>query len=149
MRFPEPNTRLLMAGTQPLVRTPDPRPVAPVQIFAPPVNEAGSSLLHLLGLINRHKWKMILLVAGLTTAAGIVSLNLQPLYESTAIVRIDRHSSGGLIGLEAGQTVPVNDMDQVMATQMEIVQSDPVLRPVADKYNLLARENQLKGLSAA
>jgi len=148
MRFPESDTRLLTAGSTHL-RVSDPRPIAPVQVLAaPPVSEAGSSLMHLVDLINRHKWKMLALVVVLTAGAGIVSLNLQPLYESTAIVRIDRHSSGGVIGLEAGQTVAVNDMDQIMATQMEIVQSDPVLRPVADKYNLLARENQFRGLSA-
>lgn len=149
MKFPESNTRLIPAGS-PLVRMPDPRPIAPATLFAgPPQNEAGSSLLHLVELLNRHKWKMLALIAFLTVAAGVVSLRLKPLYESTTIVRIDRHSSGGLIGLEAGQTVPVNDMDQIMATQLEIVQSDPVLRPVAEQYHLLAEENQLKGLSPA
>ncbi|HTA43044.1 MAG TPA: polysaccharide biosynthesis tyrosine autokinase [Bryobacteraceae bacterium] len=150
MKFPESNPRLLPAGASPLLRMPEPRPLAPVPVFTgPPVNEAGSSLLHLVELINRHKWKMLAMILVLTAAAGFVSFKMQPLYESTSIVRIDRHSSVGLIGLESGQTMPVNDMDQIMATQLEIIQSDPVLRPVADKYNLLERENQFKGLSPA
>src|SRR5580658_3021301 len=149
MRFPESDTRLLEAGRGPLVRMPEARSIAPIPVFAgPPVNEAGSSLLHLVELLNRHKWKMLALVVLLTVAAGFVTSRMEPLYESTAEVRIDRHSSGGLIGLEAGQTIPISDMDQIMATQVEIVQSDPVLRPVADKFNLLDSERQLKGLSA-
>ena len=123
--------------------------IAPIPVFAgPPVNEAGSSLLHLVDLLKRHKWKMLALVVLLTGAAGVVTSRLEPLYESTTVVRIDRHSSGGVVGLEAGQTIPVTDMDQIMATQVEIVQSDPVLRPVADKFNLLDREKQFRGLSA-
>lgn len=149
MKFPEADSRLLTARPTPVVRSRDPRPIAPVQILtAPSVNEAGSSLLHLVTLIDRHKWKMIAMVLVLTAGAGVVSMNLRPLYESTAVVRIDHHSSGGLIGAEAGQTVALNDMDQIMATQLEIVESDPVLRPVAEKYNLLERENQFKGLNA-
>lgn len=149
MRFPDnEHTRLLSAGSAPVVRMPEPRAIAPVQIVsAPPPTEAGSSLLHLLGLVDRHKWKMIALVLVLTAAAGFVSWKLPPLYEATAVVRIEQHSTGGVIGLEAGQPVAMNDMDQIMATQLEIVQSDPVLRPVADKYNLLERENQFKGLT--
>src|SRR5579863_1844120 len=150
MRFPEPNPRLLGAGPAPLVRMPEPSPLAPIPVFTgSPVNEAGSSLLHLVELLKRHKWKMVALVALLTAAAGVVSSRLEPLYESTTVVRIDRQSSGGVIGLEAGQTISVSDMDQIMATQVEIVQSDPVLRPVADQFNLLAREKQFRGLSAA
>lgn len=148
MKFPESNSRLLTAGPSPLVRMPDPRSIAPVSVFTgPPVNEAGSSLLHLVELIGRHKWKMLAMVALLTVSAGVVSLRLEPLYESTSVVRIDRHSSVGLIGLESGQTMPVSDMDQIMATQVEIVESDPVLRPVAEKFHLLEREKQFKGLS--
>src|SRR5579863_2287811 len=127
MKFPESNPRFLPPGSSPLVRMPEPRPLAPVPVYpGPPVNEAGSSLLHLVELINRHKWKMLAMIVVLTAAAGFVSLKMQPLYESTSVVRIDRHSSVGLIGLESGQTMPVNDMDQIMATQLEIVQSDPV-----------------------
>jgi polysaccharide biosynthesis transport protein len=149
MRFPESDTRLVEAGHRPLVRMPEARSIASIPVFTgPPVNEAGSSLLHLVELLNRHKWKMLALVVLLTVAAGFVTSRMEPLYESTAEVRIDRHSSGGLIGLEAGQTIPISDMDQIMATQVEIVQSDPVLRPVADKFNLLDSERQLKGLSA-
>jgi succinoglycan biosynthesis transport protein ExoP len=149
MRFPEPNTRLLGAGSTPLVRIPDSSAIAPVPYFkGPPVNEAGSSLLHLVELLMRHKWKMVALVTLLTAAAGFVSSRLEPLYESTTVVRIDRPSSGGVVGIEAGQAISVSDMDQIMATQVEIVQSDPVLRPVADQFNLLEREKQFKGLPA-
>src|SRR5579871_6388794 len=125
MKFPQPNSRLLTDGSRPLVRMPDAGGIASVQVLSPPVNEAGSSLMHLVELIGRHKWKMIALIVLLTAAAGVISRSLQPLYESTAIVRIDRHSSGGVIGLEAGQAVSFSDMDQIMATQLEIIQSDP------------------------
>lgn len=150
MKFSESNKRLLPAGPAPLMRIPESRPLGPAAAFAMgPANEAGSSLLHLIDLLKRHKWKMLALITFLTAAAGFASMKIRPLYESTAIVKLERHSTGGVIGVEAGQAIAENDMDQIMSTQLEIIQSDPVLRPVAEKYNLLQQEGQLKGLSPA
>ena len=36
-----------------------------------------------------------------------------------------------------------------MTTQIELVESDPVLRPVAEKYHLLDLENQFRWLNEA
>ena len=40
----------------------------------------------------------------------------------------------------------MDDGDQFMATQMELLQSDAVLRPVAQRFHLLERESQLEKL---
>ena len=132
-----------------MVIVPDQMPMTPRQnIPAGPTAEAKSSLSHLLELLGRNKWKALVFITLVTVAAGVISLQLEPLYESTTVVRVERNSTEGMVGMEAGAVMPVNDMDQVMATQAEVVQSDPVLRPVAEKYNLLEREKQFKGLSS-
>jgi len=104
--------------------------------------DAGPSLLNLLRLLAYHKWKILAFIAIATAATVVVSRRLEPLYESSATVRIDRHAAG-IVGQEAGQQAS-SDMDQIMATQVEIIQSDPVLGPVAKKYDLRRRENQYK-----
>ena len=68
-------------------------------------------------------------------ATLIVSLRLTPIYESTATVDIDRQMPTGVLGQEALQNV-TNDADQFLATQVKLIQSDSVLRPVVDKYRL-------------
>ncbi len=40
--------------------------------------------------------------------------------------------------------IPLNDADQFIATQIKLVQSDSVLRPVAQQYHLLDVEKQIK-----
>ena len=68
-------------------------------------------------------------------ATLIVSLRLTPIYESTATVDIDRQMPTGVLGQEAMQNA-TNDADQFLATQVKLIQSDSVLRPVVDKYQL-------------
>jgi capsular exopolysaccharide synthesis family protein len=68
-------------------------------------------------------------------ATAIVSLRVTPIYEATTTVDIDRRVPTGILGEEATQSA-LNDADQFMATQMKLIQSDSVLRPIATKYKL-------------
>ena len=74
-------------------------------------------------------------VAGIVLATLIVACGSRPVYESTATVDIDRQMPTGVLGQEALQNA-TNDADQFLATQVKLIQSDSVLRPVVDKYHL-------------
>ncbi len=92
-------------------------------------------LAHYLWILRRHGWKIGAFVAGIVLATLIVSLRLTPVYESTATVDVDRQMPTGVLGQEALQNA-TNDADQFLATQVKLIQSDSVLRPVVDKYHL-------------
>jgi polysaccharide biosynthesis transport protein len=92
-------------------------------------------LAHYLWILRRHGWKIAGFVAGTVLATLIVSLRLTPVYESTVTVDIDRQMPTGVLGQEAVQNT-ANDADQFLATQVKIIQSDSVLRPVVDKFHL-------------
>jgi capsular exopolysaccharide synthesis family protein len=92
-------------------------------------------LSHYLWILRRHGWKIAGFVAAVVVATLIVSLRLTPIYESTTTVDVDRQMPTGVLGPEAMQTA-TNDADQFLATQVKIIQSDSVLRPVVDKYKL-------------
>src|ERR1700689_2193851 len=92
-------------------------------------------LSHYLWILRRHGWKIAAFVAGTVLATLIVSLRLTPIYESTVTVDIDRQMPTGVLGQEAMQNA-TNDADQFLATQVKLIQSDSVLRPVVDKYRL-------------
>jgi len=79
-------------------------------------------------------------------ATFIVSVRIRPMFQGTAEIDIDRHAPSGIFGQEASQLSQLNDSDQFLATQIELIQSDAVLRPVAARYNLLERERQLENL---
>ena len=92
-------------------------------------------LAHYLWILRRHGWKMLGFVALVVLCTVVVSLRLTPIYESTATIDIDRRMPTGVLGEESTQSVN-NDADQFLATQVKLIQSDSVLRPVVDKFRL-------------
>jgi len=88
-------------------------------------------------ILYKQRWKLIHFM----TIAMLLAIALQfafpRLYSAAAVLRLDRHSAAGAVGQEASQISSINDMDEIITTDMELAQSDPVLRPVAEKYHLV------------
>lgn len=100
-------------------------------------------LTHYIWVLRRMGWKILAFVAVCTLATLIVSTRLKPLYESTVTLNIDRYSPDEVIGDGSARNDTQNDADQFLATQIKLIQSDAVLRPVAERYHLLDQEGQL------
>src|SRR5579884_1280105 len=126
-------------------RMPQPLPLPPYLEIDPP--QASLPASHYLFLILRHKWKILGFVGVCLLATYLVCARLTPLYEATAKIDVDRRVPIGIIGQEASQASSGDDADAFMATQMELIQADAVVRPVAEKFNLLQRESQLEKLA--
>jgi capsular exopolysaccharide synthesis family protein len=78
----------------------------------------------------------------------VISKRLEPVYEATSSINIDRQAPTQLVGEDSQRSAPsAQDADEYIATQIKIIQSDAVLRPVATKFQLLRRERQLKNLT--
>jgi succinoglycan biosynthesis transport protein ExoP len=132
---------------QGLVPSADPKTRLPaiverVSYFQAPQQEQeadGGSvpLSHYLWMVSRHKWRLLLFVATAIAVTTFVSSRLTPYYESTATIDIDRMAPSGIIGQEAnGARLSTTDSDTFMATQIRLIQSDSVLRPVVQKFKL-------------
>lgn len=96
---------------------------------------ASVPLAHYVWILRRHGWKMLGCIAFAVLATLLVSLRLTPIYESTVTIDIDRRMPTGVLGQEAMESLS-NDADQFLATQVKLIQSDSVLRPVVEKYRL-------------
>jgi len=120
-------------------------PSSPVEFEAvqPPVSSS-----QYLSVMWRQKWKILLFMAAVMLMTFLVSSRLTPVYEATAKIDVDRAVPTGVVGQEATQAAATDDSDSFMATQMEILQSDAVLRPVAERYHLLEKEDQIDGKDA-
>jgi capsular exopolysaccharide synthesis family protein len=121
-------------------------PLPPSPYFAPPTAEpepeaAPVPLSHYLWILKRHRWKILAFVFTSVVVTLVVSARLTPVFESTATVDVDRQTPTGVIGQEALRST-TNDSDQFLATQIKLIQSDSVLRPVADKYRLRELEGE-------
>jgi capsular exopolysaccharide synthesis family protein len=95
----------------------------------------GVPLSHYLWILKRNRWKILAFIIACVAATIIVSARLTPIYESTTVVDIDRQSPTGVLGQDS-QRVQTNDADQFLATQVKLIQSDSVLRPVVQRYKL-------------
>jgi capsular exopolysaccharide synthesis family protein len=120
-------------------------PMQPQQEFEP--EAPAVPLSHYLWVLRRHLWKIVGFVATCVLATAVVSARLQPIYESTATVDVDRQAPQEVVGQDSARSSAPNDADQFLATQVKLIQSDSVLRPVAEQFHLLDSEGQLGGMS--
>ena len=102
-------------------------------------SNASMPLSRYLWILRRRWWQISLFVTSVVAATVMISMRLTPIYESTATIDIDRQTPSAIIGQESTRTV-TNDPDQFIATQAKLIQSDSVLRPVAQQYHLTASE---------
>ncbi len=107
-------------------------------------SEPGVPLSHYLFIIRRRLWRMLAFVLGCVAAVFIVCSRLTPIYESVATIDIDLRTPTGIVGQEAFQPFG-NDADQFLATQVKMIQSDSVLRPVVLRHRLFERGEEFQG----
>ena len=108
--------------------------------------EAKLPLAQYFLILRRYRWRISGAVAAAVLATLVLSARLTPIYESTATVDIDRQSPAGVVGDEATRSA-LNDSDQFMATQIKLVESDAVLRPVDEHFQLRKQEGQSSALT--
>jgi polysaccharide biosynthesis transport protein len=146
--LPEPNVPALLPMQQQWMMAPgSPQFYSPSFSQEPEQSEQGLPLSHYLWIVRRQLFKIIAFVAVCTLATFVVSNRLTPIYESVATIDVDRQAQSSIVGQDNSRAGGnPYDADQFLATQIKIIQSDSVLRPVAARYNLLEQEGQFKDL---
>jgi succinoglycan biosynthesis transport protein ExoP len=91
-------------------------------------------------IVRRH-WEMIAVLSiGLTALVALGCALAPAINMGSALIAIDRQAVPETVGSDHLMTT---GDDQFMATQQSLLQADTILRPVAERYNLLEREHQL------
>jgi len=115
--------------------------VAPSEYYAPvsarqeaPLDAPSVPIAHYLWVLRRHWLKIVVFVAACVLVTAIVSARLPKVYESTATIAIDAQTPSQPVGQDF---VPLwIDWDAFIETQIRLIQSDSVLRPVAEQFQL-------------
>ncbi len=139
------------------VHTPESQSNQAVPVYFAPmpdqeeVEPAGSGvpLSHYLWILKRHLWKIVAFVAACVLITFIMSARLKPIYQSTATVDVDLQAPTQVVGDNSAQAYAQMDADQFLATQIMLIQSDAVLRPVAEQFHLLGQNTQTQGMDVA
>src|SRR6185437_8812227 len=94
-------------------------------------------LSHYVWLVRTHWMKMVTFVAFAVIATAMITARLTPLYEAKANLYLDRNAAKNIVGQDSQSgTANKGDTDAYITSQQQIVQSDAVLRPVAQQFGL-------------
>jgi succinoglycan biosynthesis transport protein ExoP len=110
----------------------------------PRLSDPGESqrpLMFYAEIVRRHGFMIVLLSILLTTLVVLACALLPPVSTGSATIAIDRQAAPETIGDD--RLLSTGD-DQFMATQQGLLRADTILRPVAERYNLLQREHQFR-----
>ena len=105
------------------------------------MEETRLPLAQYLWILKRYRWRILGFCAAAAILTVIVSARLTPIYEATATVDIDRATPSNVVGQDSGRAA-FSDAEQFLATQMKLVESDSVLRPVDQRFGLRKLEQQ-------
>lgn len=109
-----------------------------------PADAVSARFQYSVGVLYRHFRKIVLFVGICVTATAVISSRLTPIFEAAATIDIDRQMPAGVLGPESS-VYQSGDGDQYLATQLKLIQSDSVLRPVAARFNLALHEGETEG----
>jgi capsular polysaccharide biosynthesis protein len=121
--------------------------------YAPPLHAASYSvqedeveegrlpLSQYLWIVKRYRWRILAFCALSVFVTLAVSLRLTPVYEATATIDVDRATPADVVGQDSTRSA-FTDAEQFLATQMKLVESDSVIRPVDQRFELRKLEQQ-------
>ena len=111
----------------------------------PEVGESRLPITHYGWVLWKRRWWILLFATISTLVTLFVSLRITPVYEATATLDFDRRVPSGVIGRES--EVTVQDAEQFITAQIRLLQSDSVLRPVAQRFNLIDITRKPSGIN--
>jgi len=104
-------------------------------------SELGLSIAQITAIVLAHR-KISLIIASTMLVLATVAIKFLPkTYESTATVIVNYEINDPL----SGQAFPVMLMDNYIATQIQLMQSAPILAPVVKQLNLTADKELIAG----
>jgi len=103
-------------------------------------------LSHYLWILRRHLWKMVAFIALCMLATFVISVQQQQIYESTATIDVDLQAPSEAVGQNSTRSSDTDDPETYFSTQIHLIQSDAVLRPVAEQFHLLNQDGLPKSL---
>jgi succinoglycan biosynthesis transport protein ExoP len=93
------------------------------------------ALSHYFWIFRRHAWQIALAVIVVGGLTALYCFRVQPLYEATSRITIDQRAPSSGLG-QQDNPAGGSDIEQVITTEMQILQSDEVLRPVVEQFHL-------------
>jgi succinoglycan biosynthesis transport protein ExoP len=104
----------------------------------PPRDEADQtrSIHYYVRLLKRQWWKIAIAVLSVTIIAAAAAFALTPQFQSTAQIAIDTKIPSTVVGESGAPNTSASEADEIFNTEIQLIQSDAVVRSVAKQFNL-------------
>jgi capsular exopolysaccharide synthesis family protein len=122
-------------------RSPYAQPLYSAPFSEDEAEEARLPLSQYLWILKRYRWRILGFSVAVMVLTLIVSARLTPIYEASVVIDVDRATPADVVGQDSARNA-YSDSEQFMATQMKLVESDSVLRPVDQRFGLRKLEKQ-------
>ena len=122
MDAPQPRTDGSLIRSQMAIRPAITVPSLPYEELSP--IDSSRSFERFTQIVLTQRWKILAFMSGAMILAIAIQFTIPKVYEASTLVKVDRHSAMGVVGQEASQVSSVDDMDQILTTQMELAQSE-------------------------
>src|SRR5579864_2235793 len=93
-------------------------------------------LLDYLMILRKHQWLIVSFLLALVTAVAIATFRMQPVYEATTRIEIDRESSNFLPFAGNGPYDLYQDLEDYIETQSKILVSETLAMQTIKSLNL-------------
>lgn len=93
-------------------------------------------LLDYLIVLRKHQWLITFFLFAIVSIVTIATFRMQPIYEATARVEIDRESSNGFRFNESDQGDTYFDLEDYIVTQSKILQSETLAMQTVNSMGL-------------
>src|SRR5713226_8868450 len=81
-------------------------------------------LLDYLLVLRKHQWLILFFLLAIVSIVTIATFRMQPVYEATARVEIDRENNNAIRFSEQGTYDAYEDLEDYITTQSKILQSE-------------------------
>jgi capsular exopolysaccharide synthesis family protein len=106
------------------------------QLAQPQPRQHMISMAMIRGILFRQRWLIVSIIAFALIAGIVLTLLATPMYAATAKVKIAPYGSFIVDGQDLDQGVVGNQVDQYLATQVQVIESRPMADMVAANLNL-------------
>jgi capsular exopolysaccharide synthesis family protein len=101
------------------------------------------SLKHRIWVIGRNLPAIAAFVCLCTYVTSWISHRLTPIFDATATIDVDRRAPTNVVGQDTTNPATPVDTEQFLNTQVRLIQSDSVLKPVTEMFKLAKAPSSL------
>jgi succinoglycan biosynthesis transport protein ExoP len=108
---------------------------APARLLTVGMMPREPHLMDYLSILRKHQWMILTFLLTMVTIVAIGTFRMQPIYEATTRIEIDRENTG-ILAFTGGVSQQEDDLDNYIETQSKVLASETLAQQTIKSLNL-------------